>query len=106
LSSGPDRIEIVWSEEDAAYVATVPQFDGCSALGATPALALEEVLVVAALWAEADREDGASDSNGHAGAIPAPELRSGADADLLAARERDASLSAPQRPQRPQHPQH
>lgn len=100
MSRGPDRIEIVWSEEDAAYVAIVPEFDGCSALGATPAQALEEVLVVAALWAEADPEDGASNPNGHAGAIPSPERRLGADADPLAARDRNASLSAPRRLQR------
>ena len=58
------RIEIRWSEEDDAYVATVPALDGCSALGSTPAEALEEVLVVAPVWEEvlSDRTDLAAES--------------------------------------------
>lgn len=46
------RIDIEWSDEDGAYVATVPALDGCSALGVTPLEALAELLVVAQAWEE------------------------------------------------------
>ncbi len=58
MTSGPRRIEIVWSEEDDAYIATTPEIEGCSALGVSPMRALEEMLVAAALWADADPDSG------------------------------------------------
>jgi antitoxin HicB len=36
-------IEIFWSDDDAAWVAVVPDLPGCSAIGATPEEAAAEV---------------------------------------------------------------
>ena len=49
------HINIFYSEEDAAYVADIPDLDACSALGATAEEALSEVEKAKRLWLEAAR---------------------------------------------------
>jgi len=39
------HINIFYSEEDEAYIADIPDFEMCSAHGATPEEALHEVLI-------------------------------------------------------------
>jgi predicted RNase H-like HicB family nuclease len=45
-------VQIVWSDEDQAFLASVPEMPGCMADGATHAEALENVQVVAKEWLE------------------------------------------------------
>ena len=52
------HINIFYSEEDAAYVADIPDLDACSALGPTPEQALNEVEKAKHLWLEAARAAG------------------------------------------------
>jgi predicted RNase H-like HicB family nuclease len=52
------HINIFYSEEDAAYVADIPDLDACSALGPTPEQALNEVEKAKLLWLEAARAAG------------------------------------------------
>jgi predicted RNase H-like HicB family nuclease len=52
------HINIFYSEEDGEYIADVPDLKYCSASGATPEEALEEVLAAKALWLEAARDNG------------------------------------------------
>jgi predicted RNase H-like HicB family nuclease len=52
------HINIFYSEEDAAYVADIPDLDACSALGRTAEEALVEVERARALWLEAARATG------------------------------------------------
>ena len=47
-----------WSEEDAAYIATCPEFPDLSAFGATPAAALAEMQVVIEMALAAYRDEG------------------------------------------------
>jgi predicted RNase H-like HicB family nuclease len=47
------HINIFWSEEDQAYVADIPDLEGCSALGATPEDALAELRAAKEAWLEA-----------------------------------------------------
>ena len=49
---------IYWSDEDAAFVAEVPQLPGCSAHGATPEIALGEAQQAITLWIETAKEFG------------------------------------------------
>ena len=49
------HINIFWSEEDACYVADIPDLR-CSALGGTPEEALAELQIAKALWLETARE--------------------------------------------------
>lgn len=51
-------IELVWSEEDGGYIATVPELPGCSAFGETEEEALREVKVAQELWLKAARKEG------------------------------------------------
>ena len=51
-------IEVYWSEEDEIWVATIPDFRYCTALGDTPEEAVAEVLVAKAAWLESAREGG------------------------------------------------
>lgn len=51
-------IELVWSEEDGGYIATVPELPGCSAFGETEEEALREVKVAQELWLVAARQEG------------------------------------------------
>ena len=61
------HINIFYSEEDAAYVADIPDLDACSALGQTPEAALTEVKKAKELWLDAARATGKP--------IPAPRYR-------------------------------
>ncbi len=55
-----DRYEIIifWSEEDAAFVAEVPELPGCSAHGATQEEALANIKRAMRLWIETAKEFG------------------------------------------------
>jgi len=52
------HINIFWSEEDKCYVADIPDLRYCSAFGATPTEALEEVLRAKEAWLQVARERG------------------------------------------------
>lgn len=51
-------IEIFYSEEDAGYIAVVPELPGCSAFGKTEEKALEEIKVAMGLWLETAKKEG------------------------------------------------
>lgn len=51
-------INIFYSEEDGEYIAEVPDLAPCSASGATPQEALEEVLIAKELWLEVALAEG------------------------------------------------
>jgi predicted RNase H-like HicB family nuclease len=61
------HIVIFWSEEDDGYVADIPDLQYCSAVGATPQEALEEVLRAKEAWLAVAREDGVD--------LPSPSYR-------------------------------
>lgn len=61
------HIDVSYSEKNEGYVAEIPDLPGCSAFGATPAEALEQVQQAKAAWLEAAREVGKP--------IPAPRYR-------------------------------
>jgi predicted RNase H-like HicB family nuclease len=48
-----DRINIFYSNEDAGYIADIPDLKYCSAFGETPELALQEVQIAKTAWLEA-----------------------------------------------------
>ena len=52
------HINIFWSDDDACYVADIPDLRFCSALGETPEDALREVLVAKEAWLAAARNRG------------------------------------------------
>ena len=52
------HINIFWSSDDAAYIADVPDLEGCSAFGSTPEEAVREVQTAKRLWLEVCREKG------------------------------------------------
>jgi len=58
------HINIFYSEEDAGYIADIPDLAHCFAFGNTPEEALSEVLIAKKVWLEAVRAEGKS--------IPAP----------------------------------
>ena len=51
-------IEVFWSEEDAAWIADVPDLPFCTAHGPTPHQAVAEVEVAVEGWLEAARSTG------------------------------------------------
>jgi antitoxin HicB len=51
-------IEVFWSEEDAGYIATVPELPGCSAWGLTEEVAVHEIHAAAAAWIKAATKAG------------------------------------------------
>jgi predicted RNase H-like HicB family nuclease len=61
------HINVFYSEEDAAYVADIPDLEACSAFGATAEEALAEVELAKRAWLTAAREAGR--------AIPEPRYR-------------------------------
>ena len=61
------EVIIYWSEDDAAYVAEVPELPGCAADGATYARALANVETVIGEWLETAQSLGR--------AIPSPRGR-------------------------------
>ena len=46
------HINIFYSNEDAGYIADIPDLKNCSAFGSTPQEALEQVLIAEKLWIE------------------------------------------------------
>jgi predicted RNase H-like HicB family nuclease len=50
------HINIFWSQEDACYVADIPDLKYCSAFGSTPEEALQEVLTAKKAWLDVARE--------------------------------------------------
>jgi len=52
------HINIFFSEEDGGYIADIPDLKACSAFGATPEEALQEVEIAKTAWLEAAREAG------------------------------------------------
>ena len=54
----PYDIVVWWSEEDAVFVAEVPELPGCSAHGITESEALANIEIATALWLEVAREAG------------------------------------------------
>ena len=52
------HINIFYSEEDAGYIADIPDLDTCSAFGATPEEALAEVERARSAWIAAARAAG------------------------------------------------
>jgi predicted RNase H-like HicB family nuclease len=52
------HINVFYSEEDAAYVADIPDLPLCSAFADTPEGAVREVLIARDLWIEVANEDG------------------------------------------------
>ena len=52
------HINIFYSKDDKSYVADIPDLKFCSALGATPQKALEEVLIAQKLWIEEAQASG------------------------------------------------
>jgi predicted RNase H-like HicB family nuclease len=55
---GDYHINIFHSDEDAGYIADIPDLSFCSAFGKTPQDALREVEVAKALWLEAAKAEG------------------------------------------------
>ncbi len=55
-----DKYEVIiyWSQEDAAYVAEIPELAGCTAHGETQRDALTSVRQAAALWIKTAKEFG------------------------------------------------
>ncbi len=49
---------ISWSEEDQAYIVSVPELPGCMADGKTPEEAVKEAQTAVDLWIETAKEDG------------------------------------------------
>ena len=60
-------VVLFWSEEDAVFIAEVPDLPGCLADGATQAEALTNVAVIISEWLDTARELGRP--------IPAPRPR-------------------------------
>ena len=60
MAKSKHRYEIIlyWSEEDAAYIAEVPELAGCAADGASYQEALEAAEVVIGQWIETAKELG------------------------------------------------
>jgi predicted RNase H-like HicB family nuclease len=52
------HINIFWSEEDGGYIADIPDLDACSAFGASPREALDELETARSVWIEAARAEG------------------------------------------------
>jgi predicted RNase H-like HicB family nuclease len=61
------HINVFYSEEDGGYVADIPDLESCSAFGATPQEAVEEVLRAKEAWLAVAQETGR--------AIPEPRYR-------------------------------
>ena len=71
------HINLFWSDEDACWIADVPDLRYCSAHGETPAAALESVQEAMRGWLEVARDQGM--------AIPEPAYRPASRADKEAA---------------------
>jgi predicted RNase H-like HicB family nuclease len=51
------HINIFYSDEDAGYIADIPDLEACSAFGQTPEEALQEVQKAKVLWLQAARAE-------------------------------------------------
>lgn len=51
-------VNVFWSEEDAAYVAEVPELPGCASHGKTPEVAMRNVQNAIETWIEGAKESG------------------------------------------------
>ena len=49
------HINLFYSDEDAGYIADIPDLKSCSAFGPTPEAALREVQIAKAAWLETCR---------------------------------------------------
>lgn len=61
------HINVFWSEEDACWVADIPDLAHCSAFGMTPEEAIREVQIAREAWTEAARASGRQ--------VPSPRYR-------------------------------
>ena len=52
------HINIFFSDEDAGYIADIPDLEACSAFGETPEEALRQVKIAKDAWLEAARAEG------------------------------------------------
>jgi predicted RNase H-like HicB family nuclease len=52
------HINLFWSDEDACWIADVPDLKFCSAHGDTPEEALAEIQIAMQAWLESAREHG------------------------------------------------
>lgn len=52
------HINVFYSDEDGGYIADIPDLESCSAFGASPQEALDEVLRAKEGWLAAAREQG------------------------------------------------
>ena len=53
-----DHINLFWSDEDACWVADIPDLKYCSAFGDTPEEAAREIGVAREAWLESARNEG------------------------------------------------
>ena len=67
MSTGRYSVDVAWSEEDAAFVAVSPEWEGLSAVGSTAAEAAAELERAIALAVDVSVGEGA--------VLPAPRLR-------------------------------
>lgn len=51
------HINILYSKEDEAYIADIPDLKYCSAIGETPQQALNEVILAKTAWLEAAKAE-------------------------------------------------
>ena len=56
MHTDPEKIKIVWDEEDNIYVATFPKFKGCIAHGESKQKAKSELLTLIKEWKEVQKE--------------------------------------------------
>ena len=52
------HINVFYSEDDEGYIADIPDLKHCSAFGATPQEALQQVILAKSAWLEAARLSG------------------------------------------------
>ncbi len=52
------HINVFYSEEDEGYIADIPDLKHCSAFGATPEEALQQVLIAKIAWLQAAKVAG------------------------------------------------
>jgi len=54
------HINIFYSDDDEGYIADIPDLKNCSAFGATPSEALQQVLIAQKLWLDEAHSSNAS----------------------------------------------
>lgn len=58
MTANDYRIDLFYSAEDGCWVANVPDLRYCSAFGATPAEAAQEIMVALEGWLDVARQEG------------------------------------------------